>query len=291
MLKLDFDKDRADQVPSEASPGRFVEQCREELCIAKSKDGSTPTNQQGIENFAAGSAKISPDFIDFGAGSEKGRAVEVSKEQANKKQRSGPTSEQIRAVYGDETGGPTEAPYPNYFVPHSVRRGDFDTLDTAEPPPSELLAAKAAKGEQVSLASGDVAGSIYVRQNSYMIADSNVPLKTSDLSTCTALLVTDGQKSYLAHIDGSESPEAIQKSLSGFDLNSDKLSVYMLPGKLADKSVDRIAQALKGTGALDMLRVVSWDPADKGMGPEQRRFITMHNGKIMRGNERLEQLF
>lgn len=293
--------------PESASNGQTdsPELCFADCASAKNKPDLTVANassDSAVSKYGVLPAKIDQETIDFGSASHdrtenssSARGVEGEQDPSSgasnaRRESLAPGNDAIKAVFGDQLGGPSSAPYPNHFVPDSVERGDLEKTEQAAPP-SNLLAEKAAAGQQTDLPEGDVKGSIFVRQGGFMLAANDIPLKTSDLASCSALVISDGEKSYLAHIDGTESPEAIKRSLSQLNLNSDKLAVFLLPGKAAKESVDRISQALSGSPALDRLKVVKWDANDKGLGPDERRFITVHNGKIMRGNSSMEQLF
>ena len=100
----------------------------------------------------------------------------------------------------------------------------------------------------------------YVYQKEFAIADLDVPLYTSKLKSCVALIVIDKKSKlhYLSHYDGTESKEDIVSSLKfesidgrTLDIKSDDTQIYVVKGLRYSDIQKVVFEALSDLGVND----------------------------------------
>jgi hypothetical protein len=96
-----------------------------------------------------------------------------------------------------------------------------------------------------------------VEQGHFAVAPIDQPLGTTGLVTCLGLNVVDKTSGlqYLAHVDGTATPQRLVRSLQGFDLmNSD---IRVMPGPLPSGSMIDVVSVFKQKGALENMKQVN----------------------------------
>jgi hypothetical protein len=286
-----------DQVkqPAEAAPSQ--ERCTFDVGKFGPSADSLASARQGSLNSAEQTvcAQFGTPTLNFGADSNP--AVSSGQLSGKNDSKSGaeraPGSEQIQQVFGPDAQADRAkfGPY-NWHVPSSVSMSEMAPMSETGAPPAPEMAGKLQTinddpSRHVSLPEGEKKGSVYVNQGDAAIAPLGVPLHTSDLETCGALVVVDHKsgKQYLSHIDTSIGADRIRQSLHGLDLNDPNTRVYFLAGRTESSVPQQVLQALQGTAAAGNLKLVDWNG-----GPE-RRGIAVYNGQIMRGSNRIGQHF
>ena len=102
-----------------------------------------------------------------------------------------------------------------------------------------------------------------VLQDELAVTEKHVELRTSGLSTCSALVVVGTDKKLLAHVDAKSSINHLEKALTDhFDLSDPNLKIYVVPGDGGfgtgpELSLNRINQALDHLAISDKMRFMS----------------------------------
>ena len=132
---------------------------------------------------------------------------------------------------------------------------------------------------------------IHVAQKTGEAASINVPLGTTSIGPCSALIVIDkgAGKHFLAHVDHVTNPDALRASLKGFNLA--KAEIYIMEG--ADNAIASTQGKLLGSAQRALMAL--GDQAGRVRileygGPNKSADVVIHRGKIYAGaNQYIER--